>query len=393
MGSKPITQRAGTKYGSAPANQEVTVDAGGKDVARFPRMSPLKNSALIQGAGDVGYSKNKPIEFDMESFDLEKEEDSPAKQTGRGATYNETNKGKETTTTTKGDTETNYSGGGTFKNQEEKDWYDGEIKKRVDSGMSQEEAVQDYRNTNKIGTAKTTTSPDQTITSKEPDEVYEGKLYRKQTGVGTSSYGGRMDQRKSLNMTRKEKRVAIDAARQEMKAGNITREEFKKRKNQAKLDMANQRVKEFETLKKNREYQQQQGKGKGGEVRLDDVQKTFADDYSDAQQMAMGIAQQKAERVRNQAAAADAKSYFKAKAGLLTDDSFTIGGGLSDFKTNTPSLTKPKSLMYDLSSVGSNSPSSTQPFDGLSQEDQYTLARSGVQKRGYKMKGFGAKNK
>lgn len=45
MGSKPITKRAGTKYGSAPANQEVTVDAGGTTPARFARMSPIKQVA------------------------------------------------------------------------------------------------------------------------------------------------------------------------------------------------------------------------------------------------------------------------------------------------------------------------------------------------------------
>jgi hypothetical protein len=42
MGSKPITQRAGTRYGSAPANQEVTVDARGTTPAKFARMSPVK---------------------------------------------------------------------------------------------------------------------------------------------------------------------------------------------------------------------------------------------------------------------------------------------------------------------------------------------------------------
>ena len=40
----PITQRAATKYGSAPANQEVTVDAVGKNAAKFERMSPLKQT-------------------------------------------------------------------------------------------------------------------------------------------------------------------------------------------------------------------------------------------------------------------------------------------------------------------------------------------------------------
>jgi hypothetical protein len=40
----PITQRAATKYGSVPANQEVTVDAAGKNAAKFERMSPLKQT-------------------------------------------------------------------------------------------------------------------------------------------------------------------------------------------------------------------------------------------------------------------------------------------------------------------------------------------------------------
>lgn len=45
-----------------------------------------------------------------------------------------------------------YSGGGTFKNKEEREWYEGQIKQRMDAGMSNEEAITDYRNTFKIGT-------------------------------------------------------------------------------------------------------------------------------------------------------------------------------------------------------------------------------------------------
>lgn len=45
-----------------------------------------------------------------------------------------------------------YSGGGTFKNKAEKDWYDNQIKTRIDAGMSNEEAITDYRNTFQIGT-------------------------------------------------------------------------------------------------------------------------------------------------------------------------------------------------------------------------------------------------
>jgi hypothetical protein len=45
-----------------------------------------------------------------------------------------------------------YSGGGSFKNQAEKDWYDDQITQRINKGMSKQEAKQDYRNTFKIGT-------------------------------------------------------------------------------------------------------------------------------------------------------------------------------------------------------------------------------------------------
>ena len=58
-----------------------------------------------------------------------------------------------------------YTGGGTFKNKAEKDWYDGQIKKRVDSGMSNEDAVQDYRNTFQIGTKKPNTPASVTTTT------------------------------------------------------------------------------------------------------------------------------------------------------------------------------------------------------------------------------------
>ena len=50
----PITQRAATKYGSAPANQEVTVDAAGKNAAKFERMSPLKQVNLTRNVGQYG---------------------------------------------------------------------------------------------------------------------------------------------------------------------------------------------------------------------------------------------------------------------------------------------------------------------------------------------------
>jgi hypothetical protein len=45
----------------------------------------------------------------------------------------------------------NYQGGGTFENPEQKTWYNNQISQRTNKGMSHEEAIQDYRNTFKIG--------------------------------------------------------------------------------------------------------------------------------------------------------------------------------------------------------------------------------------------------
>ena len=77
--------------------------------------------------------------------------------------------------TVSGGTETNYSGGGKFKNKEEKAWYDNQIKQRIDKGMSQDEAVQDYRNTFKIGEKKETKLPDKVVETVTQDPVYTDK--------------------------------------------------------------------------------------------------------------------------------------------------------------------------------------------------------------------------
>jgi len=67
-----------------------------------------------------------------------------------------------------------YTGGGTFKNEEEKKWYEGQIKQRMDSGMSNEDAIQDYRNTFKIGDKKpdtpATTSSNVSLTPRTVEE-------------------------------------------------------------------------------------------------------------------------------------------------------------------------------------------------------------------------------
>ena len=68
-----------------------------------------------------------------------------------------------------------YSGGGTFKNEEERKWYEGQIQQRIDSGMSNEEAITDYRNTFMPGEDK---SKLMTVSkfSEEFDKLYDNEL-------------------------------------------------------------------------------------------------------------------------------------------------------------------------------------------------------------------------
>lgn len=370
MKSTPITQRAATKYGSAPKNEEVTVDAGGKSPANFARMSPIKNASLIQGAGDVGRSKNKSVEFDTSVFEDKEEKDSPAKQTGKKAGWSKTEEGKETTTTEKGKEKTRNK---SWDDLRKEGWSEEKINEAKEWRKKNQDAPRDQ-----VGTGEF--EPDKTITSKDPDETYSGDLYRKQTGKARSSYGSRQDRRQTLSSTRKEKRNKINELRAQMKAGEITREQFKDAKKQAKLDMYKQRSKEFETQKKNREYAQQQGAAPGGEVRLDDVAKTFGDyEKDDARQMSMGLAQQKAEKTRNQAAAENASNFFKNALAKSSSEPAGFDYSPSLIK---PALTQTNNLMYDLNNLGIGNTTVKNPD-----------IESGIMKRGYKMGGFGSKNK
>lgn len=180
-------------------------------------------------------------------------------QTQGGETTKETNKKKtETKTTISGGTETNYGGGGKFKNKEEKAWYDNQIKQRTDKGMSQEQAIQDYRNTFKIGEKKETKLPDQVVTDVKLDPIMEEKrmfnpteqrqrgqmslqagrqskregiqdLVAQKAGLKTAlksnidkvknqEFGSRKDRRQAIKAARKLKRGAMKS----FKSGNFT---------------------------------------------------------------------------------------------------------------------------------------------------------------------------
>lgn len=74
MKSSPITQRAATKYGSALPTQEVTVDAAGTTPAKFERMSPvkqvIKNTSFLpddEDNGDINLGGYVPTESNTDS--------------------------------------------------------------------------------------------------------------------------------------------------------------------------------------------------------------------------------------------------------------------------------------------------------------------------------------
>jgi hypothetical protein len=72
-----------------------------------------------------------------------------------------------------------FSGGGTFENQEQKDWYDEQIQQRLSAGMSPEQAIQDYRNTFKIGEEK--------FETKFTGDVGKTKVKQKPLSAGSSA--------------------------------------------------------------------------------------------------------------------------------------------------------------------------------------------------------------
>ena len=97
----------------------------------------------------------------------------------------------------------NYQGGGTFKNKKEKDWYLGQIKQRMDSGMSQDEAIQDYRNTFQIGKKKVEKLPDKLVETEKEVDVLTKITPKTQENIGMSNFDARQQGRKSIQNARK----------------------------------------------------------------------------------------------------------------------------------------------------------------------------------------------
>lgn len=121
-----------------------------------------------------------------------------------------------------------YSGGGTFKNKEEKDWYNNQIQKRISAGMSQEDAVQDYRDTFKIGKKDVVLDPG--TKAKEGEEYPETTPdYEKVDGM--TVYNMRRDARREKVAERMANQAARQAARLRKRETRLKdREKYEKAK-------------------------------------------------------------------------------------------------------------------------------------------------------------------
>lgn len=179
----------------------------------------------------------------------------------------------------------NYQGGGTFKNKKERDWYNTQIQNRIDSGMSQDEAIQDYRNTFQIGEKKVEKLPDKLVETEKEVDVLAKITPKTQKNLGMSNFDARQQGRKSLQINRKLKRQKIKDARADAKAmfpddKKAQREYIKKQKLQAKKDQATANRQNFQNIADNIKTQTEQGSFGKNEYITDEVltdnQKNFS---------------------------------------------------------------------------------------------------------------------
>lgn len=227
-----------------------------------------------------------------------------------------------------------------------------------------------------------------TSTVKDPDETFTGNLYAAQSGTATSSFRGRSDRRNVKATTKDQYRNQVRNLRSRIGSdildedGNptgekYTRKQFKKDKQSARTQMFENRQKAFDNQQENLQRQIEQGRIKGESYRRPDRVKTRGD-YGDDAQIQMGIAQQKADKLKAESSGTNIFSTFLENMPSSTID-FTPKYSYKSPITDDKKVSNFNSLMYPNNS-------------------NYGSLGSGIQKRGnisqgYKMKGFGSKNK
>lgn len=227
-----------------------------------------------------------------------------------------------------------------------------------------------------------------TRTIEDPGESYSGNLYAKQSGTATSSFRGRSDRRNVKATTQDQYRNTVRSLRGKIGTDILdeegkptgqkyTRENFKADKRAAKAQKFQKRQQAFDAQEANLQRQIEQGRIKGESYRRPDRVKTYGD-YGDDQQIQMGIAQQKADKLKAESSGINIFSNFMENMPSSTFD-FTPKYSYKSPITDDKKVNNFNSLMYPNNS-------------------NYGSLGSGIQKRGnvssgFKLKGFGTKNK
>ena len=227
----------------------------------------------------------------------------------------------------------NYQGGGTFKNKKERDWYNTQIQNRIDSGMSQDEAIQDYRNTFQIGEKKVEKLPDKLVETEKEVDVLTKITPKTQENTGMSNFDARQQGRKSLQINRKLKRQKIKDARADAKAmfpddKKAQREYIKKQKLQAKKDQATANRQNFQNIADNIKTQTEQGSfGKNKYITdevLTDNQKNFSAQLKQNEDGSLRTETPQEIYERNNPKTKDFKSVFENMAKDFAKKDFSI---------------------------------------------------------------------
>jgi len=227
----------------------------------------------------------------------------------------------------------NYQGGGTFKNKKERDWYNTQIQNRIDSGMSQDEAIQDYRNTFQIGEKKVEKLPDKLVETEKEVDVLTKITPKTQENLGMSNFDARQQGRKSLQINRKLKRQKIKDARADAKAmfpddKKAQREYIKKQKLQAKKDQATANRQNFQNIADNIKTQTEQGSfGKNKYITdevLTDNQKNFSAQLKQNEDGSLRTETPQEIYERNNPKTKDFKSVFENMAKDFAKKDFSI---------------------------------------------------------------------
>jgi hypothetical protein len=294
-----------------------------------------------------------------------------------------------------------YSGGGSFQNKDQKDWYNNQIQKRLDAGMSQEDAIQDYRDTFKIG-KKNVVLDEGTPGTEGSEQKSKVKLKTGVMGTTKRSYQSREDLRGGTQAASKSKRAATSEARAQNKLAKMDYDKDNPLKPGDKGYVKQQRL--LAKIDKQRSRQRQAGAEVENFARMSEEGKTGAKDdkfYKGQRDTEQGelTRDEQAKLEVNTSGPGAAKKFYGGSGANLSSDlgvdtslSGTVKEALkfspNKFKAN--SIKAPMKKLSDLSGDGKITKKDVLIGRGVISKDG-SPAKYGNKKSPYKMKGYGSK--